>query len=129
DAKGALAHIAAMTTGVSRRAQIQRHLLPVLLQWFSEGADPDYGLLAFRRLSDELGESYWYLRMLRDSSGAAKRLTSVLSGSRYAGSLLEKFPESAAWLENDHELRPRPSAQLRDEAAALLRRHRDPENA
>ncbi|TQL47903.1 glutamate-ammonia-ligase adenylyltransferase [Homoserinimonas aerilata] len=123
DAKGALGHIAAMTSGVSRRAQIQRHLLPVMLEWFAEGADPDYGLLSFRRLSDELGESYWYLRMLRDSSGAAKRLTSVLSGSRFVGSLLERLPESVAWLENDEELRPRPAAQLRDEAAALLRRH------
>lgn len=123
DPRGALAHIAAMTAGVSRRAQIQRHLLPVMLQWFADGADPDYGLLAFRRLSDELGESYWYLRMLRDSSGAAKRLTSVLSGSRYVGGLLEKFPESAAWLENEDDLRPRPAAQLMEEASALLRRH------
>lgn len=125
DPRGALAHIAAMTTGVSRRAQIQRNLLPVMLQWFSEGADPDYGLLAFRRLSDRLGESYWYLRMLRDSSGAAKRLTEVLSGSRYVGALLEGFPESAAWLENDDDLRPRMPALLREEAAALLRRHSD----
>ena len=43
--------------GVSRRATIQRHLLPVMLQWFADGADPDYGLLAFRRLSDDLGET------------------------------------------------------------------------
>ncbi|MCW4384521.1 bifunctional [glutamine synthetase] adenylyltransferase/[glutamine synthetase]-adenylyl-L-tyrosine phosphorylase [Salinibacterium sp. SYSU T00001] len=129
DPRGALSHIAAMTSGVSRRAQIQRNLLPVMLQWFAEGADPDYGLLAFRRLSDELGESYWYLRMLRDSSGAAKRLTAVLSGSRYVGSLLEKLPESAAWLENDHELRPRPRALLQEEAAALLRRRPDATSA
>jgi glutamate-ammonia-ligase adenylyltransferase len=125
DPRGALAHIAAMSTGVSRRAQIQRNLLPVMLQWFAEGADPDYGLLAFRRLSDELGESYWYLRMLRDSSGAAKRLTAALSGSRYVGGLLEGLPESAAWLENDDELRPRSSALLREEASALRRRHSD----
>lgn len=129
DATGALAHIAALTTGVSRRAQIQRHLLPVMLQWFSEGADPDYGLLAFRRLSDELGASYWFLRMLRDSSGAAKRLTSVLSGSRFVGALLERYPESAAWLENIDELRPRPPEHLREEVAALLRRHSEVDNA
>lgn len=129
DARGALAHIAAMSSGVSRRAQIQRTLLPVMLQWFAEGADPDYGLLAFRRLSDVLGESYWYLRMLRDSSGAAKRLTAVLSGSRYVGSLLEKHPESAVWLENDHDLRPRSRKLLGEESAALLRRHPDPKAA
>ena len=53
-------------------------LLPAMLQWFADGADPDYGLLAFRRLSDSLGDTYWFLRMLRDSSGAASRLTQYL---------------------------------------------------
>ncbi len=125
DPKGALGHIAAMTNGVSRRATIQRHLLPVMLQWFADGADPDYGLLAFRRLSDELGQSHWYLRMLRDSSGAAQRLTSVLSGSRFVGSLLELIPEAAAWLENEEDLRPRPAAVLLEEALATVSRHEE----
>jgi glutamate-ammonia-ligase adenylyltransferase len=123
DPRGALAHIAALTTGVSRRAAIQRHLLPVMLQWFAAGADPDYGLLAFRKLSDDLGESYWFLRMLRDSSGAAQRLTNVLSGSRFVGTLLERIPEAAAWFENEEELRPRSLAALLDESTATAARH------
>jgi glutamate-ammonia-ligase adenylyltransferase len=123
DAKGALRHIAALTSGVSRRAEIQRHLLPVMLQWFADGADPDYGLLAFRRLSDDLGESPWFLRMLRDSSGAAKRLTNVLAGSRFVGMLLESIPEAAAWLENEEQLSPRRFETLRDEALATASRH------
>jgi len=123
DAAGALRHIAALTGGVSRRAAIQRTLLPVMLQWFAEGADPDYGLLAFRRLSEDLGESHWFLRMLRDSSGAAHRLTQVLSGSRYVGALFERIPEAAAWLENDAELRPRGLDELLDETAATIARH------
>ncbi len=126
---GALSHIAAMTAGVSRRASIQRTLLPVMLQWFANGADPDYGLLAFRRLSDTLGETYWFLRMLRDSSGAAARLTQVLSGSRFVGELLERIPEAAAWLENDEELRPRPVAVLEDETRAIVARHESPDAA
>ncbi|MFB2581928.1 bifunctional [glutamine synthetase] adenylyltransferase/[glutamine synthetase]-adenylyl-L-tyrosine phosphorylase [Herbiconiux sp. P15] len=126
---GALGHIAAMTAGVSRRASIQRTLLPVMLQWFANGADPDYGLLAFRRLSDTLGETYWYLRMLRDSSGAAARLTQVLSGSRFVGELLERIPEAAAWLENDHELRPRSRAELDEETRAIVARHDTPDAA
>lgn len=129
DPKGALRHIAALTGGVSRRAAIQRALLPVMLQWFTEGADPDYGLLAFRRLSDDLGETYWFLRMLRDSSGAARRLTHVLSSSRFVGGLLERIPEAAAWLENDSELRPRSLATLLDEAAATVARHQDEPDA
>ena len=127
DARGALGHIAAMTSGVSRRASIQRHLVPVMLQWFADGADPDYGLLAFRRLSDTLGGTPWFLRMLRDSSGAAKRLTTVLSGSRYVGELLDRIPESAAWLEDDDDLRPRSAAQLAEEVRAVLARHDTPE--
>jgi glutamate-ammonia-ligase adenylyltransferase len=130
DPAGALRHIAALTGGVSRRATIQRNLLPVMLQWFAEGADPDHGLLAFRRLSDALGEAYWFLRMLRDSSGAAQRLTQVLSGSRFVGDLFERIPEAAAWLESDAELRPRPLAVLLDEARATVARHHDdPEGA
>lgn len=120
---GALQHIAALTGGVSRRATIQRALLPVMLQWFAEGADPDRGLLAFRRLSDELGEAYWFLRMLRDSSGAAERLTSLLAGSKFVGDLLERIPEGAAWLENDDELRPRPLSLLLEEVRATVSRH------
>ncbi|MBD8703367.1 bifunctional [glutamine synthetase] adenylyltransferase/[glutamine synthetase]-adenylyl-L-tyrosine phosphorylase [Frigoribacterium sp. CFBP 13712] len=123
DPRGALGHIAALTAGVSRRASIQRHLLPAMLQWFADGTDPDLGLLAFRRLSDGLGESYWFLRMLRDSSGAAHRLTTVLSSSRFVADLLDRIPEAAAWFENDHELRPRPLASLLDEARATVARH------
>jgi glutamate-ammonia-ligase adenylyltransferase len=129
DPRGALHHIAALTGGVSRRAQIQRTLLPVMLQWFAEGADPDYGLLAFRRLSDDLGEAYWFLRMLRDSSGAARRLTHVLSSSRFVGGLFERIPEAAAWLENDVELRPRALDELLDETAATVARHADDQDA
>ncbi len=125
DAAGALRHIAALTSGVSRRAQIQRTLLPVILQWLADGADPDYGLLAFRRLSEDLGESYWFLRMLRDSSGAAQRLTSVLTASRYVGGLFERIPEGAAWLESVDELQPRPLEALLDEARATVDRHAD----
>ncbi|GAA2065175.1 bifunctional [glutamine synthetase] adenylyltransferase/[glutamine synthetase]-adenylyl-L-tyrosine phosphorylase [Leifsonia soli] len=129
DPRGALAHIGALTSGVSRRAAIQRHLLPVMLQWFASGPDPDYGLLTFRRLSEELGGTHWYLRMLRDSTGAAERLTRVLSGSRFAGELLGRIPESVAWLETEDELRPRSAALLREETAAILARHESVDTA
>ncbi|MHA7986632.1 bifunctional [glutamine synthetase] adenylyltransferase/[glutamine synthetase]-adenylyl-L-tyrosine phosphorylase [Rathayibacter sp. CAU 1779] len=129
DPHGALVHIAALTAGVSRRAAIQRTLLPVMLQWFADGADPDYGLLTFRRLSEDLGSTHWFLRMLRDSSGAAERLTRVLSGSRFAGELLGLIPESVAWLDDDADLRARSRASLDDEVAAILERHATPDAA
>ncbi|UOQ89311.1 bifunctional [glutamine synthetase] adenylyltransferase/[glutamine synthetase]-adenylyl-L-tyrosine phosphorylase [Agromyces endophyticus] len=129
DPRGALAHIAALTSGLSRRAAIQRHLMPVLISWFAEGTDPDFGLLSFRRLSDTLGTTHWYLRLLRDSSDAALRLTRVLSGSRYAAELLERTPEAVAWLEDLDELRPRSLAALQDETRAVLKRHGEADDA
>jgi len=123
DAEGALGHIRALTTGLSRRAAIQKQLLPVLIQWFTEGTDPDAALLAFRRLSEHLGESPWYLRMLRDSSGAAKRMTQVLSNSRLATELFEKIPEAAAWFDRDEDLVPITEDELDREIAATMARH------
>lgn len=129
DTKGALAHISALTTGLSRRAAIQRQLLPVLLQWFAEGTDPDAALLAFRRLSEDLGDSHWYLRMLRDSSGAAKRMTQVFSTSRLATSLFEKMPEAAAWFDREDELEPDTLEALNAQFEAIVSRHEDAELA
>ena len=125
DPKGALRHIAALTEGVSRRATVQRALLPVMLQWFADGADPDYGLLAFRSISDKLGDAYWYLRMLRDSNAAAERMTHVLSDSRFVGGLIERIPEAAAWLEGGEDLRPRSRESLVDEARVTAARYLD----
>ncbi|TQJ32113.1 bifunctional [glutamine synthetase] adenylyltransferase/[glutamine synthetase]-adenylyl-L-tyrosine phosphorylase [Microbacterium sp. SLBN-146] len=123
DPAGALRHIAALTTGLSRKVTIQRHLMPVMIRWFADGVDPDYGLLTFRRLSERLGDTPWFLRMLRDSSGAAERLTMVLSGSRYIGELMEWIPESAAWLDDPELLRPRTGVSLQAEARAIQTRH------
>ncbi|GAA5031928.1 bifunctional [glutamine synthetase] adenylyltransferase/[glutamine synthetase]-adenylyl-L-tyrosine phosphorylase [Microbacterium fluvii] len=123
DAAGALRHIAALTSGLSRKATIQRHLMPVMLRWFADGVDPDYGLLAFRRISERLGDTPWFLRMLRDSSAAAESLTRVLSGSRYVGELMEWIPESVAWLDDPDLLRPRSGRVLQEEARAIQSRH------
>lgn len=123
DPKGALDQISALTSGLSRRAVIQKQLLPVLLQWFSEGTDPDAALLAFRRLSEDLGESHWYLRMLRDTSGAAERMTQVLSNSRLATSLFERIPEAAAWFERSEDLIPMTAMELAVEFDSVISRH------
>ncbi|MCL2454286.1 MAG: bifunctional [glutamine synthetase] adenylyltransferase/[glutamine synthetase]-adenylyl-L-tyrosine phosphorylase [Micrococcales bacterium] len=129
DPAGAVRHIAALTEGLSRRAAIQRQLLPVMLGWFADGADPDGGLLAFRRLSDTLGSTHWYLKLLRDSGSAAQRLALVLSTSRYVADALTRSPESVTWLDDDAELEPRSSARLWTEATAILDRRADPAQA
>ena len=57
----ALQHIQALTEGLSRRASIQRALLPVLLDDFSDAPDPDAGLFRYRRVSETAGNTPWYL--------------------------------------------------------------------
>ena len=74
--------------GSRRTAAIQRTLLPVMLEWFADAPDPDAGLFGFRRISDALGTTHWYLAMLRDEGEVAERLARVLATSRYATDLL-----------------------------------------
>ncbi|MEP6665486.1 MAG: bifunctional [glutamine synthetase] adenylyltransferase/[glutamine synthetase]-adenylyl-L-tyrosine phosphorylase, partial [Nocardioidaceae bacterium] len=129
DPTAALRHLEALTAGVSRRAAIQRTLLPAMLGWFAEAPDPDSGLLGFRKLSDALGSSHWYLRMLRDEGAAAERLARLLATSRYATDLLMRAPESTALLADDADLRPRSADALVNESRKAARRQDDPVEA
>ena len=112
DPRGALHHIGALTRGLSRRAAIQRALLPVMLSYFSEAPEPDAGLRAYRRVSDALGATPWYLRLLRDEGAVAARLASVLGTSRYVSEMLVRAPEALALLADDDALVPRPADEL-----------------
>ncbi|MGQ4509304.1 bifunctional [glutamine synthetase] adenylyltransferase/[glutamine synthetase]-adenylyl-L-tyrosine phosphorylase [Dermabacteraceae bacterium CCM 9519] len=127
DPAKAVSHIAALSSGLSRRAAIQRQLLPGFLEWFAEGVDPDLGLLNFRRLSEVIGSAHWYMALLRDSGNAARRLTMLLSSSRFIGQQLERLPEAVRWLASDTDLRPLSAQQLRAEFASVLERVSDPE--
>ena len=125
DPAGAHRHIAALTDGVSRRAAIQRQLLPAMIGWFAQGADPDAGLLAFRQLSEQLQETQWYLKLLRDSGHAAQRLARLLSTSGYVTKALLTSAQDITWLDKDEDLLPREPARLHKEADAVLRRSDD----
>ena len=109
DAHAALGHIQALTNGSTRAVEIQRQLMPAMLGWFAEGPNPDYGLLAFRQLSEALGTSSWYLRALRDEGWMAQRLARIASSSRYVVNLLMRAPEMVQMLASSEnlELRPR----------------------
>ena len=113
DPAGALRHLEALTGGVTRTAAIQRTLLPVLLQEFADAPEPDRGLLNYRQVSDKLGSTPWYLRLLRDGGPVARRLARVLGLSRYATDLLTRDPEALRLLADDAELQPRPRETLR----------------
>ncbi|MBV2362360.1 bifunctional [glutamine synthetase] adenylyltransferase/[glutamine synthetase]-adenylyl-L-tyrosine phosphorylase [Streptomonospora nanhaiensis] len=129
DSAGALRHLEALTSGLSRRAAIQRTLLPVMLEWFADAPDPDAGLLGFRQVSEALGGTPWYLRLLRDDVRVAERMAWLLGTSRYVTELLLRAPESVAVLADDADLAARPVAALMAEADAALRRHDSAENA
>ncbi|WP_322780262.1 bifunctional [glutamine synthetase] adenylyltransferase/[glutamine synthetase]-adenylyl-L-tyrosine phosphorylase, partial [Frankia sp. Cas4] len=123
DTARALRHIEALTNGVSRTATIQRRLLPAMLHWFADAADPDAGLLAYRQVSEALGRTPWYLRLLRDESGAAERLCRVLATSRYVADLMQRAPESVRLLRTIDDLRPRTREQLVQAMIAIARRN------
>jgi len=125
DPDGALRHLSALTAGVSRRAVIQRTLLPVVLNELADAPDPDGGLLAYRTVSDTLGDSPWYLRFLRDEGQVTERLAQLLGTSRYVAELLSRAPEALRMLGEDAELRPRPAEALRSSFRAASARHAD----
>ncbi|MCM2579383.1 bifunctional [glutamine synthetase] adenylyltransferase/[glutamine synthetase]-adenylyl-L-tyrosine phosphorylase [Streptomyces meridianus] len=129
DPSAALRHIEALASGVTRKAAIQRTLLPVLLGWFADSADPDAGLLNFRKVSDALGKTPWYLRLLRDEGAAAENLARVLSAGRLAPDLLLRAPEAVALLGDPEGLRPRGRDHLEQEILAAVGRADTPEQA
>ncbi|MFD6099762.1 bifunctional [glutamine synthetase] adenylyltransferase/[glutamine synthetase]-adenylyl-L-tyrosine phosphorylase [Nocardiopsis flavescens] len=123
DPAGALRHLEALTSGVSRRASIQRTLLPVMLGWFSDAPDPDAGLLGFRQVSEALGTTPWYLRLLRDDVRVAERMAWLLGTSRYVTELLLRAPEAVGMLADDADLVRRDPKVMAAEADAALRRY------
>ncbi|MFK0045405.1 bifunctional [glutamine synthetase] adenylyltransferase/[glutamine synthetase]-adenylyl-L-tyrosine phosphorylase [Streptomyces sp. NPDC090741] len=122
DPASALRHLEALASGVTRKAAIQRTLLPVMLGWFADSADPDAGLLNFRKVSDALGKTPWYLRLLRDEGAAAENLARVLSAGRLAPDLLMRAPEAVALLGDPEGLGPRTHEALDQEVLAAVGR-------
>jgi glutamate-ammonia-ligase adenylyltransferase len=125
DPDAALRHIEALTSGVTRRAALQRALLPVLLADFADAPDPDRGLLAYRQVSDQLGATPWYLRLLRDESTVATRLAYLLGTSRYVARMVGRAPEALQLLADDAQLAPRPRAEIEAEMAESAQRQAD----
>ncbi|MFZ5849521.1 MAG: bifunctional [glutamine synthetase] adenylyltransferase/[glutamine synthetase]-adenylyl-L-tyrosine phosphorylase [Actinomycetota bacterium] len=129
DPEQALRHLEALTSGVSRSAAIQRTLLPAMLEWFADAPDPDAGLLGFRKISETLGSTPWYLRLLRDEGEVAMRLALILASSRYATDLLQREPEGVALLSKDRGLVPLGREALEKEMFAGAERQPDPVEA
>jgi [glutamine synthetase] adenylyltransferase / [glutamine synthetase]-adenylyl-L-tyrosine phosphorylase len=129
DPARALQHLDALTSGLSRRAILQRALLPVLLSDFADAPDPDAGLLAYRQVSDQLGTTHWYLRLLRDEGLVAPRLAYLLGTSRYVARMLGRAPEALRMLADDAELTPRDGAEVLATMRETAARREDPTEA
>ncbi|TCP43607.1 glutamate-ammonia-ligase adenylyltransferase [Tamaricihabitans halophyticus] len=122
---GALHHIKALTEGMSRRASIQRTLLPVLLDLLAETPDPDRGLLAYRRVSEELANTPWYLRVLRDEGAVAQNLATVLGAARFVPDLLIRAPEVLRLLGQPDELAHRDPSEVARSLRRTVGRHHE----
>lgn len=127
DPAAALRHLQALTTGITRSTEIQRQLLPAMLGWFTEGCNPDHGLLAFRQICEALGNTPWYLRALRDEGAVAQRLARIVSSSRYAVDLLRRAPQQVELLTSDEQISPRPGSEISRAMSSAVARH--PESA
>ncbi|GAA1198574.1 bifunctional [glutamine synthetase] adenylyltransferase/[glutamine synthetase]-adenylyl-L-tyrosine phosphorylase [Pseudonocardia alaniniphila] len=131
--EGALGHLRALTSGVSRAASIQHTLLPVLLDELARSPDPDRGLLAYRRVSEALATTPWYLRLLRDEGLVAERLMRLLGTSALVPDLLVRAPEvlrllAAPTTGHADEL-ARDPAEVAGSLRATVARQQDPDSA
>jgi glutamate-ammonia-ligase adenylyltransferase len=100
-----------------------------MLGWFADAPDPDAGLLGFRRVSEALGSTHWYLALLRDAGATAERLARILATSRFATDLLLRAPDAVALLAADDALRPRTFEELRGEMSSTAGRAESSEGA
>ncbi|SDD87933.1 bifunctional [glutamine synthetase] adenylyltransferase/[glutamine synthetase]-adenylyl-L-tyrosine phosphorylase [Actinokineospora iranica] len=121
--QGALQHIKALTEGVSRRAAIQMAILPVLLDLLGKTPDPDGGLLAYRKVSEALSGTPWYLRVLRDEGAVAERLATLLGTSKLVPDLVVRAPEVLRLLAEPKELAVRDPAEVATSLRNAVNRH------
>ena len=128
----AFEHLTALASGTSRKARIQAILLPTLMDWLSDTADPDAGLLNYRKLSDAAFDRTWFLRMLRDEGIVGKRLMSILGTSPYTSDLIIAAPEVVKMLSDGSDGPKLLDTTTEQVSSALLNaanRHRDPDKA
>ena len=89
----AFEHLTSLASGSSRKARIQAILLPTLMEWLSSTADPDMGLLNYRKLSEASYDRSWFLRMLRDEGVVGQRLMKILGTSPFTAELIISAPD------------------------------------
>lgn len=126
-------HLSALVKGTSRKAKLQAILLPSLMHWLADTADPGQGLLNYRKLSDAAVDRSWFLRMLRDEGVASQRLMHILGTSPYASDLIISAPDVVKLLgdgSNGPRLLDAAPDQVHKAILASAKRHQaDPDKA
>ncbi len=126
----AMAHLRALTAGLTRRATLLRAMLPVMLTWLAATPDPDGGLAALRVVAERLGHRDAFFGTLRDNPSVAELVCTVLGTSRLLGDLLARHPELLTAMAHDGGPGPpREADELREEALAVVRHHEEPDDA
>ncbi|MBC3185162.1 bifunctional [glutamine synthetase] adenylyltransferase/[glutamine synthetase]-adenylyl-L-tyrosine phosphorylase [Corynebacterium sp. zg-331] len=128
----AFEHLMALASGSSRKSKIQAMLLPTLMDWLSQTADPDAGLLNYRKLSDAAYERSWFLRLLRDEGVVGQRLMAILGSSPYTADLIISSPDFVKVLgdgASGPKILDKAPGTVSSSLVAAAGRHRDPDKA
>lgn len=132
DPARAFEHLSSLVSGSSRKARIQAILLPTLMEWLSYTADPDAGLLNYRKLSEAAFDRTWFLRTLRDEGIVGQRLMHILGTSPYASSLIIAAPDVVKLFSDGSDGPKLLDTSTEQVSSALInstRRHLDPTKA
>lgn len=105
DAARTRAAVAELSRGLTRSSRLMRQLLPLLLDWLSEGPDPDLGLLGLRRLVTGEQRTMRIVAAFRDSAETARALCDLLATAPIATELLEASPDLVERLDDADRLR------------------------
>lgn len=128
----AFEHLTALAAGGGRKEKIQAMLLPTLMEWLGSTAEPDAGLLNYRKLSDAAHDRTWFLRMLRDEGVVGQRLMKILGNSPYTADLIISAPDVVKLLGDGSQGPKLLDIPVSATCTSLVRaasRHRDPEQA
>ncbi|WP_165164184.1 bifunctional [glutamine synthetase] adenylyltransferase/[glutamine synthetase]-adenylyl-L-tyrosine phosphorylase [Corynebacterium qintianiae] len=125
-------HLSALVKGSSRKSKLQAILLPTLMNWLGDTADPGAGLLNYRKLSESAEDKSWFLRMLRDEGVVGQRLMHILGTSPYASDLFISAPDVVPLLgdgSNGPKLLDVAPDQAYKAILAATKRYDDPDKA
>ncbi|MGH2794028.1 MAG: bifunctional [glutamine synthetase] adenylyltransferase/[glutamine synthetase]-adenylyl-L-tyrosine phosphorylase [Actinomycetota bacterium] len=116
-----------LTSGLSRRAQLMRTLLPVMLDWMADAPDPDLAVSSFRDVALRVGSNPASLAALRDAPPVVELLCRVLGTSRMLGEYLLHVPDMVSALSEPRTLSRKTREQLHAEAIENVEWRGDPE--